>query len=87
MLFNIPFTGNIKLKGFRIIGADDESHPNKVKLSHILSCLLFFYFNITSLFFRFKNRTKMTFDDVSSKPDQEFELTKDVNGIIEYSTK
>lgn len=33
LLFNIPFTGNIKLKGFRIIGADDGSHPNKVKLS------------------------------------------------------
>lgn len=29
----------------------------------------------------------MTFDEVSSKPDQEFELTKDVNGNIEYCTK
>lgn len=32
LIFNIPFTGNIKLKGFRIIGANDESHPGKARL-------------------------------------------------------
>lgn len=32
LLFNIPFTGNVKLKGIIIIGADDDTHPNKVKL-------------------------------------------------------
>ncbi|XP_017886710.1 PITH domain-containing protein GA19395 [Ceratina calcarata] len=32
LLFNIPFTGNIKLKGLIIIGGEDSSHPNKVKL-------------------------------------------------------
>lgn len=32
LLFNIPFTGNIKLKGLTIIGANDNSHPNKVRL-------------------------------------------------------
>lgn len=32
LLFNIPFTGNVKLKGIVIIGADDDSHPSKVKL-------------------------------------------------------
>lgn len=32
LLFNIPFTGNIKLKGLIIIGAEDATHPNKVKL-------------------------------------------------------
>lgn len=32
LLFNIPFTGNVKLKGIIIIGADDDSHPSKVKL-------------------------------------------------------
>lgn len=32
LLFNIPFTGNIKLKGLRIIGANDDSHPKKVLL-------------------------------------------------------
>lgn len=32
LLINIPFTGNIKLKGITIIGANDESHPNKVRL-------------------------------------------------------
>lgn len=32
LLFNIPFTGNIKLKGITIIGANDNTHPNKVRL-------------------------------------------------------
>lgn len=35
----------------------------------------------------FKNRPKMTFDDVGAKADQEFELQKDLTGSIEYSTK
>ena len=32
LLFNIPFTGNVKLKGIIIGGENDESHPSKVKL-------------------------------------------------------
>lgn len=32
LLFNIPFTGHIKLKGLIIIGADDSSHPSRIKL-------------------------------------------------------
>lgn len=32
LLFNIPFTGNVKLKGITIIGSNDDSHPNKVRL-------------------------------------------------------
>ena len=32
LLFNIPFTGNVKLKGLIIGGENDESHPSKVKL-------------------------------------------------------
>ncbi|CRL04583.1 CLUMA_CG017652, isoform A [Clunio marinus] len=32
LLFNIPFCGNIKLKGIRVIGANDDSHPKKVRL-------------------------------------------------------
>lgn len=67
LLFNIPFTGNVKLKGIRVIGAADNSHPKKVKL--------------------FKNRPKMTFDDVAVKADQEFELEKDLTGSIEYNTQ
>lgn len=67
LLFNIPFTGNIKLKAIRIIGPDDLSHPKKVKL--------------------FKNRPKMTFDDVNVKADEVFELERDLTGSIEYSTK
>ncbi|KOX72880.1 hypothetical protein WN51_01897 [Melipona quadrifasciata] len=32
LLFNIPFTANIKLKGLIIIGGENNLHPNKVKL-------------------------------------------------------
>lgn len=67
LLFNIPFTGNIKLKGITIIGANDDSHPNKVRL--------------------FKNRPKMSFDDASSKADEEFDLTRNPNGELEYPIK
>lgn len=67
LLFNIPFSGNIKLKGIRVIGANDDSHPRRVKL--------------------FKNRPKMTFDEIHAKADQEFELEKDLTGSIEYNTQ
>lgn len=67
ILFNIPFTGNVKLKAIRILGANDESHPKTMKI--------------------FKNRPKMTFDEVGAKPDQEFELEKDNSGSLEYTTK
>ena len=32
LLFNIPFTGNIKLKGIIVIGEDAGSHPSKMRL-------------------------------------------------------
>lgn len=32
LLFNIPFTGNVKLKGIMIIGNDDETFPSKMRL-------------------------------------------------------
>ncbi|XP_059049776.1 PITH domain-containing protein GA19395 [Achroia grisella] len=32
LLFNIPFTGNVKLKGIRIASEDNESHPDKLRL-------------------------------------------------------
>ncbi|KAK3912158.1 PITH domain-containing protein GA19395 [Frankliniella fusca] len=67
LLFNIPFTGNVKLKGIILIGGEGEMHPSKMRL--------------------FKNRPKMSFDDVSAAPDQEFELTRDGDGSAEYPTK
>lgn len=35
----------------------------------------------------YKNREQMTFDDVGSEPDQEFEMQPDRTGVLEYSTK
>ena len=32
LLFNIPFTGNVKLKGIIIMGEDDDSHPSEMRL-------------------------------------------------------
>ncbi|KAH8392205.1 hypothetical protein KR215_002959 [Drosophila sulfurigaster] len=85
LLFNIPFTGNIKLKGIIISGANDDSHPNKVKMwvEIILQLFLVLLIHLYS----FKNRPKMTFDDAKAKADQEFDLTRDARGEIEYSPK
>lgn len=33
---------------------------------------------------RFKNAPEMTFDDVGQKADQEFELTPDSEGNVQY---
>ena len=67
LLFNIPFTGNIKLKGIVLIGGEGEQHPSKMRL--------------------FKNRPKMSFDDAAAVPDQEFELSRDSDGSVEYPIK
>ena len=32
LLFNIPFTGNVKLKGLIVMGGSQGFHPSKVKL-------------------------------------------------------
>lgn len=32
LLFNIPFTGNVKLKGIRISSEDTDCHPSKLRL-------------------------------------------------------
>lgn len=32
LLFNIPFTGNVKLKGVIIIGGEQDMHPSRMKL-------------------------------------------------------
>ncbi|XP_054026661.1 PITH domain-containing protein 1 isoform X2 [Dryobates pubescens] len=32
LLFNIPFTGNVKLKGVIVVGEDDETHPAEMRL-------------------------------------------------------
>ncbi|XP_065062037.1 PITH domain-containing protein CG6153-like [Rhopilema esculentum] len=32
LLFNIPFTGNVKLKGVIVIGGENDMHPSKMKL-------------------------------------------------------
>uniref|UniRef100_A0A1B6HQ51 PITH domain-containing protein n=1 Tax=Homalodisca liturata TaxID=320908 RepID=A0A1B6HQ51_9HEMI len=32
LLFNIPFTGNVKLKGLIILGGEGETHPSRMRL-------------------------------------------------------
>jgi len=32
LLFNVPFTGNVKLKGIIVIGGEHGSHPAKMRL-------------------------------------------------------
>jgi len=32
LLFKIPFTGNVKLKGLMIIGGEDETHPSRLRI-------------------------------------------------------
>ena len=32
LLFNIPFTGNVKLKGLIVMGGEEGTHPAKVRL-------------------------------------------------------
>ncbi|BET02691.1 unnamed protein product [Nesidiocoris tenuis] len=32
LLINIPFTGNVKLKGIIVVGGENASHPSKMKL-------------------------------------------------------
>lgn len=32
LLFNIPFTGSVKLKGIIIIGGEEDTHPNKMRV-------------------------------------------------------
>lgn len=85
LLINIPFTGNVKLKGIIIIGADDETHPKRLRMWDLLAKQRN---PITlSLLCSFKNRPKMTFDDTGCCPEQEFELNRDTNGALEYATK
>lgn len=32
LLFNIPFTGNVKLKGIIVVGEDNETHPSRMRM-------------------------------------------------------
>lgn len=64
LIFNIPFTGDVKLKGIVII-ADEEL--SRVKL--------------------FKSKMRMSFDDVLGEADQEFSITHDPQGTVEYPIK
>lgn len=64
LIFNIPFTGDVKLKGVVVI-ADEELH--KMRL--------------------FKSNVSMSFDDITAEADQEFEITHDPEGLLEYPVK
>lgn len=64
LIFNIPFTGDVKLKGIIVIGDEELS---KLRL--------------------FKSNMRMSFDDVVGESDQEFEVTHDPQGTLEYPIK
>ena len=84
LLINIPFTGDVKLKGLIVIGGEDDTHPDKVK-DHDDE------FNIDMMATHqvrlFKNRENMSFDDAGAKADQEFSLVRDTDGSVQYKTK
>jgi hypothetical protein len=44
LLFNIQFTGNVKLKAIKIIAPEDDSHPKKMLLfkvkEHFINAIL-----------------------------------------------
>ena len=42
---------------------------------------------IIHLVVRYKNRPNMSFDDVGSEADQQFDLQPDHSGVLEYRTK
>lgn len=58
-------------------------------------CILYIHIHINiqeskndiMFYYRYKNRPHMTFDDVITTPEQEFELINDVYGSHEYSVK
>ena len=64
LIFNISFTGDVKLKGIVVI-ADEELQ--KMRL--------------------FKSKMRMSFDDVNAESDQEFRVSHDPRGLIEYPVK
>lgn len=64
LVFNIPFTGDVKLKGVVVI-SDSDLHKMRM----------------------FKSKMRMSFDDVAAEADQEFEITHDPEGSIEYPVK
>ena len=84
LLINIPFTGDVKLKGLIVIGGEDDTHPDKVK-DHDDE------FNIDMMATHqvrlFKNRENMSFDDAGAAADQEFSLVRDTDGSVQYKTK
>jgi hypothetical protein len=41
LIFNIPFTGNVKLRGVVVIGGEMDSHPSKMQLYKNRPCMTF----------------------------------------------
>lgn len=64
LIFNIPFTGDVKIKGIVVV-ADEELATMRL----------------------FKSKLRMSFDDVNGEADQEFGITYDPNGTIDYPVK
>jgi len=88
LLFSIPFNGAVKITGLCVIGENDPSHPNTVKLSvkwfifweweEVIFCLFYY---------RWSNLPELRFDNARGKAHQEIALTYDPSGTLAYQVK
>lgn len=80
LLFNIPFTGSVKLKGIIIAAENGETHPASVAIFKNRSYMTFDDANVGPL------RILLSFY-IQAAPDQCLELHEDPNGEITYPLK
>lgn len=76
LLFNIPFTGHVKLTGIVLIGEEGEMHPARMRIFKDREnvCCPFCGFTV-----------QMCFEDVAQgKPEMEVELKVDTEGRVDY---
>ncbi|CAF3822283.1 unnamed protein product, partial [Rotaria sp. Silwood1] len=79
LLFSIPFNGAVKITGLCVIGENDPSHPNTVKLYVDISSST--CNNVQCLW---SNLPELRFDNTRGKAHQEISLTYDTSGTLAY---
>ena len=88
LLFSIPFNGAVKLTGICVIGENDPSHPNTVKLyDHREFSDDRSSFSRSIRAFRWSNSPELRFENARGKAQQEIALTYDPSGTLAYQTK